>query len=177
MEYRSNDCWLDLFERARTSLFHLEVRDSYAEPEESEPLRRFIEGEPDPNDGYDKSDWLDLITRLAARGVTMSRVRVVSVPHSDYQRWLFSVTGSSVDAGEDIRYIPRHTVDDVPADDWWLIDDELVAFNLIDSAGRPAGAALTGDSGVVDYCRLVKQRLWSAAIPYAEYLAEVHGQR
>ncbi|MGK8522030.1 DUF6879 family protein [Nocardia asteroides] len=161
---------MELFETVRTSAFHLEVRDAYAEPEESEPFRRFLDGEPEPPDGYDKSDWLDLIARLADRGVTMSRVRVVSVPHSDYQRWLFSVTGSSVAAGEDIRYVPRHLAGRVPPDDWWLFDGERVAFNVVDHSGKPAGAAITTDPGIAAYCRAVQDRLWALATPYAEYI-------
>ncbi len=171
MEFRSNDRWVELFEVTRTSAFHLEVRDTYAEPEESEPFRRFLDGVPEPPGGYDKSDWLELVATLAQRGVTMSRVRVVSVPLSDYQRWLFSVTGSSVAAGEDIRYLPRHLAGEVPPDDWWLFDGERVAFNVVDSTGKPAGAAVTTDPVIAAYCRGVRERLWNLATPFAEYAA------
>ncbi|WP_040775712.1 DUF6879 family protein [Nocardia pneumoniae] len=168
---------MELFDEARTSAFHLEVRDSYAVPEESEPLRRFLNGEPEPLGGYDKSDWLDLIAALAGRGVTMSRIRVVTVPHSDYQRWLLSVTGSSVEAGEDIRYVPRHLAGEVPWDDWWLFDGKRVAFNLVDEAGKPAGAAVTTDPGIAAYCRSVKERLWTVATPYTEYTSAANVRR
>ncbi|WP_433654006.1 DUF6879 family protein [Nocardia sp. CA-128927] len=162
---------MDLILSARVSAFHMEVRDTYAEPEESEPLRRFINGEPEPSDGYDKDDWIDLVEKMTGRGVTMSRVRVVTVPHSDYQRWLLSVAGSSVAAGEDIRYLPRHLVgpEDVPSDDWWLLDGQQVAFNLVDRDGRPAGAAVTTDPEIIGYCERVKDRLWQLATRYREY--------
>lgn len=178
MELRSNDSWFGLLESAQQSTFHLEVRDSYAEPEESEPLRRFLNGEPEPEvDGYDKSDWITLVETLTSRGVTMSRVRVVSEPLSGYQRWLLSVAGSSVAAGEDIRYVPRYTADGVPVDDWWLFDDIRVGFNLVDSAGKPAGAALTTDEGIVSYCRGVKDCLWRQAVPFADYIAGVDARQ
>ncbi|MBF6300604.1 hypothetical protein IU459_24110 [Nocardia amamiensis] len=167
---------MELFEGARKSAFHLEVRDSYAEPEESEPLRRFLNGEREPLSGYDKSDWLDLIATLTGRGITMSRVRVVTVPHSDYQRWLLSVTGSSVEAGEDIRYVSRHLAGKIPPDDWWLFDGARVAFNLVDAAGKPAGAAVTTDPGIVANCMRMKERLWTLATPYAEYVATANVQ-
>ncbi len=104
----------------------------------------------------------------------MSRVRVVTVPHTDYQRWLLSVTGPSVAAGEDIRYINRSAIDpaQVPTDDYWLFDDETVAFNLVDSEGVPAGPALTTDAGIVEYCRTAKEQLWRAAVPYDEYVRQ-----
>jgi hypothetical protein len=160
---------MDLLQGAHKSAFHLEVKDTYAVPEESEPLRRFLAGEPD--DGYASDEWVDVIRLLATQGVTMSRVRVVTVPHTDYQRWLLSVTGLSVAAGEDIRYVNRSTVDpsEVPADDYWLFDDEIVAFNLVDSEGVPVGPAITTDPGIVEYCRIVKERLWRSAVPYSEY--------
>lgn len=172
MEFRGGDDWDDLFHECRESAYHMEVRDTYAVASESEPLRRFLEGEPPPV--YDKSDWTDLIREMTGRGVAVSRIRVVTVPHSDYQRWLLSVTGENVGAGEDIRYLPRHLVDpaDVPADDWWLFDGQRVAFNLVDQAGRPAGVAVTTDPGIAAYCRAVQQRLWPSATPYREYIDE-----
>ncbi|MGQ4619900.1 DUF6879 family protein [Nocardia sp. R7R-8] len=101
----------------------------------------------------------------------MSRIRVVTEPLSGYQRWLLSVAGSSVNAGEDIRYVPRHLAGEVPPDDWWLFDDELVAFNLVDSLGKPAGAAVTDDPGIAAYCWSIKRRLWDIAVPYPEFAA------
>ncbi|WP_227996098.1 DUF6879 family protein [Nocardia australiensis] len=95
---------------------------------------------------------------------------VVTVPHSDYQRWLLSTTGSNVEAGEDIRYLPRHLADDVPVDDWWLYDDDRVAFNLVDPDGKLDGMAVTSDSGIVAYCRSVRNCLWQKVIPFANYV-------
>ncbi|WP_067667285.1 DUF6879 family protein [Nocardia miyunensis] len=168
MELQRVDNWERLFRAARDSAFHLEVRDAYAEPSESEPLRRFIDGDPPPD--YDKSDWTDLIRSVTEKGVSVSRVRVVTVPHTDYQRWLLSVTGKNVAAGEDIRYVPRHLAGEVPPDDWWLFDGSRVCFNLTDSAGGPAGIGITTDPSLAAYCRNVRQRLWQLAIPYREYV-------
>ena len=172
MELRSDDDWPELFRAARESAHHTELRDSYAEPSESEPLRRFLAGDPPPV--YDKSDWIDLVRETTGRGVTWTRVRVITVPHSDYQRWLFSVTGENVAAGEDIRYLPRHLApaDVLPSDDWWLFDDRTVAFNLVDVDGRPAGLSVTTDPAIAARCRWVKQRLLSLATPFALYVDE-----
>ncbi|MEU2034191.1 DUF6879 family protein [Nocardia amamiensis] len=171
MEFRGVDDWVHPFHECRHSAFHMEVRDSYAEPAESEALRRFLNGEPPPE--YDKSDWLGLIRDMTGRGVTVSRIRVVTVPHTGYQRWLLSVTGENVEAGEDIRYVPRHSVDPeiVPSDDWWLFDDELVVFNIAHPDGKPAGTGTTTDPGIVAYCREVKNKLWPFATPYQDYYA------
>ena len=103
------------------------------------------------------------------RGVEVSRVRVVTVPLPDYHQWLLSITPENQKAGEDIRYVARHLVGDLPADDWWLYDDSLVAFNLVDPIGRGVGVATTTDPGIVRYCRGVKERLWEIATPYTEF--------
>ncbi|MCP2315328.1 hypothetical protein APR12_000658 [Nocardia amikacinitolerans] len=160
------ELWQKLFRELERDAFHLEVRDSYAVPNESERLRRFLAGEP-PLDT--RTPWQDLMRETTGRGVSVSRVRVVTVPHSDYQRWLLSVTVHNVAAGEDIRYLPRHLAGEVPPDDWWLMDDERVVYNLTDAAGAPAGLGETTDPRIVEYCRSVRQRLWASAIPYAEY--------
>lgn len=160
--------WVTLFRDCKADAFHLEVRDAYAVPTESERFRRFLEGQPPLPDEH-KDRWVDLMRETVGRGVTVSRVRVVTVPHSDYHRWLLSVTGSNVGAGEDIRYVPRHLAGEVPPDDWWLIDGERVVYNLVDENGKPAGLAITTDPRIVEYCLQVRERLWKQAIPYAEY--------
>ncbi|WP_280398160.1 DUF6879 family protein [Nocardia carnea] len=170
MQLLQNSPWPSLFRQAERAAFHLEVRDTYAVPSESEPLRRFLNGEPPAPGQFAARPWTDLVRETTARGVAVRRVRVVTVPHSDYQRWLLSVTGSNVDAGEDIRYVPRHTAGVVPLDDFWLFDAHTVAFNLVDHDGKPAGAAVTSDPGIAEYCRGIEDRLWSSAIPYAEYI-------
>jgi hypothetical protein len=139
-------------------------------PDESEPLQRFLNDEPFDLRGWFQ-DWYDFVQELSARGVTTSRVRVVTVPHTDYHRWLLSLAALNVEAGENIRYLPRHLAGDTPSDDWWLIDNELVAYPLSDVEGRAVGGvAVTTDRVIVSYCREIKDRLWSLGTPYAEYL-------
>ncbi len=171
MELIPTNPWPELFRHVRQSACHLEIRDAYAVPAESEPFRRFLAGEPQQE--YGKRAWTDLVEETTARGVTVSRVRVVTVPHSDYHRWLLSITGSNVDAGEDIRYLPRHLVDssEIPTDDFWIFDSQKVAFNLVDQSGKPAGAAVTTDPRITESCLAVQARLWRESIPYREYIS------
>ncbi|WP_372341767.1 DUF6879 family protein [Nocardia sp. CC216A] len=160
----------NLFKQCEREAFHLEVRDSYAVPQESEPFRRFLDGEPTAD--YGERPWTALVRSMTAKGVDFKRVRVVTEPHSDYQRWLLSITETNVDAGEDIRYVPRHHAVEVPPDDWWLFDDRIVAFNLVDQNWKPAGAAVTTDPRIIEYCEVVRNRLWRLAMPYREYLRQ-----
>ncbi|GGL38740.1 DUF6879 family protein [Nocardia jinanensis] len=164
----ADDPWTDWFHGLQRSAFHLEVRDSYVEPSEDNRFRAFLAGEAVPDEP--PVPWHALMHRVTGRGVSVTRVRVVTVPHSDYHRWLLSITGRNIRSGEDIRYLPRHDAGEVPPDDFWLFDDERVVYNLADDGGRPAGAALTTDPRIVDYCRSVRDRFWKLATPYMEYV-------
>ncbi|MCM6778132.1 hypothetical protein NDR87_32085 [Nocardia sp. CDC159] len=150
---------------------HLELEDTYTTPEEAEPFRKFLEGEPDDYAWF--SDWADLVRDLTTNGRTMRRVRVVTVPHVDYTRWSLVVAARNEAAGEDVRYIPRHTVDPalVAGDDWWIFDDDLVAFSVFTPEGAGAGLATTTDPVIAAHIRNVRDRLWPLAIPYTEYVA------
>ncbi|BAW03873.1 conserved hypothetical protein [Nocardia seriolae] len=79
----------------------------------------------------------------------------------------------NITAGEEIRYLSRQLIDTdrLTTDDWWLFDDEAVAFTVFEPAGRWAGGALTTDRKIVNYIREVRDLVWEAAIPHAEYLS------
>ncbi|WP_280466118.1 DUF6879 family protein [Nocardia brasiliensis] len=103
------DEFLALFEQCEESAFHIEVRDAYAVPDESEPFRLFLCDEEDDYEWF--QDWLAVVKALGQRGATMTRVRVVTEPHSDYHRWHLKTTRLNVEAGEDIRYLSCQMVD------------------------------------------------------------------
>ncbi|WP_245998049.1 DUF6879 family protein [Nocardia pseudobrasiliensis] len=166
MEFRQTR---EILRQCRTDAFRLEVRDSYGVPAEQEPLQRFLKNEPFDTRGWFQ-DWYDFVRELTSRGVAMSRIRVVTVPHTDYQRWVLTVTALNVEAGEDIRYLPRNLAGDIPSDDWWLIDNERVAYTLSDHEGRAiGGVGVTTDPNILSYCRSERERLWSSGEPYSEY--------
>ncbi|MBF6278742.1 MULTISPECIES: DUF6879 family protein [Nocardia] len=169
MQLLHGNPWPELFGDCRREAFHLEVRDAYAVADESAPFRKYLDGEQDDYAWFEP--WLQLVKDTTGRGVAVTRVRVVTVPHTDYTRFSLAVTELNAGAGEDIRYLPRHEAGEVPSDDFWLLDDNRVVFNLVDENGRAAdGAALTTDTGIVEHCRRLKQRLWSLATPYREYI-------
>jgi hypothetical protein len=138
----------DLLRTCKREAIHLEVLDSYAEPYESEPLRRFLAGEPDDY-GWMESR-ADLIRETTDRGVSVTRVRIVTVPHTDYTRFSMAVATVNTSVGEDIRYPPRHVAGDVPPDDFWLFDDERVIFSAFGEPGGWSGA-LTTDTHIAEY--------------------------
>ncbi|MFI8976220.1 DUF6879 family protein [Nocardia asteroides] len=161
------DLWVSLFAECKRAAFHLETLDAYAVASESEPLRQFLAGEPADTGWFDP--WRTLMQDSTDRGVTVRRVRVVTEPLSDYQRWLSTLTPENIAAGEDIRYLPRHLAGQVPTEDYWLFDDERVAFHARDADNRGLAMVVTDDPGLVQYAIDQRNRLWELATPFAEY--------
>ncbi|MEV0297175.1 DUF6879 family protein [Nocardia sp. NPDC050710] len=159
----------DLFQTCQRSAFHLEVHDTYQTLEESEPFRRFLADEPDDYEWL--HGWLNVVRDATSRGAVVQRVRVVTEPHVDYTRWGLVVARANIEAGEDIRYLPRKlvSVDELPADDYWLFDDNTVAYTLFTPAGAASGAAVTTDPVIVQRCAAIRDMVWRRAISHADY--------
>ncbi|GAA2117084.1 hypothetical protein GCM10009802_17920 [Streptomyces synnematoformans] len=104
----------------------------------------------------------------------MRRVRVVTEPHSQYIGWEHSLTGLNMEAGEDIRWLPRHRLPEgitfpVSGNDWWLFDDRLLAVGHFDADGRVLGSELIEAPGIVAECVRVRDQLWPLALAHSEY--------
>ncbi|MFE5460400.1 DUF6879 family protein [Nocardia sp. NPDC056564] len=162
-----DDGFRDLLRSCKREAFHLEVLDSYAEPHEHEPLRRFLDGEPDDYAWF--RPWMNIVQETTDRGVAVTRTRIVSVPHTDYTRFSLAVAELNIQAGEDIRYLPRHVAEDVPPDDFWLFDDELVIFSAF-GPSRAWSGAVTVDATIAGYCHRMKEQFWALSVPYSEYI-------
>ncbi|CAM3667768.1 DUF6879 domain-containing protein [Kibdelosporangium persicum] len=171
MELLQGEAFDGLFRSFERSAFHLEVQDSYHTSEESGPFRLFLTGAPD--DFAWHQPWLDLIRNATNAGKSVTRARVVTVPHGDYTRWGLAVADHNIAAGEDIRWLPRHRIDsqDLTTDDFWLFDDRLVVFTVFEPDGQFAGGASTIDPMIVAHCRSVRDRVWAAAVPHHEYVS------
>lgn len=171
MELLQGDAFDGLFRGFTRTAFHLEVEDSYRTPEEAGPFGKFLAGQPD--DFAWHQPWLTLVRGAAGAGKHITRVRVVSVPHVPYTRWGLTVAPLNIAAGEDIRWLPRHLAADIEltADDYWLLDDDLVVFTIFEPSGRFGGGAATRDQRIVNYCRTVQRAAWKRAIPYDRYVA------
>jgi hypothetical protein len=148
--------------------FRLETRERYNEPEEAEPLRRFLDGEPD----YSwNTEWAAMIRRRTALGQRMARVRIVAEPHSDYTRFGLDLARVNVAVGEDIRYLPQERARDLglPGHDFWLIDSRKVAILRFGDDDVLLGAEIPTDPEViVEHCYW-RDLAWRFAIPFTEY--------
>ncbi|GIE74185.1 hypothetical protein Aph02nite_01350 [Actinoplanes philippinensis] len=164
------DTFQGMFRSFDRTAFHLEVRDVYRVPEEAAPFQRFLDGEPD-GPGWQRP-WLELVRDVTESGRSVRRLRVVTTPHGDYTRWLLSISGFNVEAGEDIRWLPRAAAEGLPAahDDFWLFDDRRVVFTLFDADGTGTGGAMTEDPAIVRHCVRMRTALWAAGIPHDDYV-------
>jgi hypothetical protein len=164
-----SDAFDDLFRTFERTAFHLELKDSYHTPHEADPFDLFMKGQHD--DFAWHQPWLRLVREATQAGKSITRVRVVTVPHSDYTRWGLTVAHLNIGVGEDIRWLPRHLTSGIvfPADDYWLFDDSRVVFTVFEDDGRFAGGMETFNSETIEQCRKVYGQVWKLAIPHAEY--------
>jgi hypothetical protein len=72
--------------------------------------------------------WLNLVRETTGQGRRFARVRVVSLPLTDYSRfgvWCAQFTNA---AGDDIRYLARDRAvrENLPEHDYWLFDSRTL---------------------------------------------------
>lgn len=161
----------ELFSEAQHRAFHLETRDEYLSSSEHPAMSRFLADETTDPGGEWFAPWAGLVRATSERGVAVQRVRIVTVPHTAYTRYLLALTPHNIAAGEDIRWLPRHEADpsDSTADDFWLIDNRLVAYSVFDANDWWAGVAATDNPVIVEHAVTIRDRLWAKAIPHHLY--------
>ena len=166
--------WGRLFDSFEYSARRLEVRDSYARPDEDAGYRRFLAGAADdPAYGEGLRDWTeDVVGRAVRAGKSFSRVRVVRDPPTDYQRFGLRNARWNVAGGEDIRYLTRLAFAGLhlPNYDFWLFDErQLVVLHFTDADDLLGGYVVTAPAVVRQHGRWL-DAAWQAATPYAAFL-------
>jgi hypothetical protein len=148
-----------LFDTFEHTAFRLEVRDRYNEPYEAESLQKFLAGEPEYIDDSFQ-DWLDLVQAATAEGRRFSRVRVVSLPLTDYSRYGIAYARFTNAAGDDIRYLTRDRAREIglPDHDYWLFDSRKIARLHFDDDDH-----LLGVEVIEDPAALVQHNYWRDA--------------
>lgn len=163
----------DQFEGFLTSFgreaIHLEMRDAYGTAIELPHMAKWARGEPDDLEWL--QGWCTTLREHVRTGKSVRRARVVSEPLSDYQRWSYSIADPMVDAGEDIRWVPRTLVSSValPGNDFYLFDDQRAVFLLYSGNGLSAGMLGSSDPADLRLCRSAFEAVWRLSIPHSEY--------
>lgn len=155
------------------SAVHLEMRDAYGIAAEAAEFEAWKAG--DDSSRYDRTgrrrSWLDLVTQSVGRGVEIRRARIVSEPVSDYIRFEHAGTPLNIEAGEQVRWLPRRQASDIalPGNDFWLFDDRAVRFNHFTGDGASAGPEVTNAPAVVKLCSSAFAAVWERAVPHTDY--------
>ncbi|WP_406114539.1 DUF6879 family protein [Streptomyces sp. NBC_01014] len=161
-----------LLDSAQHSAVHLEMRDTYAVAEEQAHLALWDTGKWSLDKGREALEgWLALVSRTVGRGVAMRRARIVSEPASAYVAFEHFTTPLNLEAGEQVRWLPRRQALDIPlpAADFWLIDEQLVRFNLFSGEGAAVEPEVSKDPIVAALCATAFEVVWDRAVPHDNY--------
>jgi hypothetical protein len=163
--------FMRLFDAFERTAWRLETRDYYHVAEEQAALRDFLAGKP--IDLAQFEPWWATVRRIVTTGRTMSRVRLVSEPPTDYQRFELAAAPANISAGETIMLLERSRAStiDLPDYDFWLFDDARLVTMVFADDGHMVEAIVTDDQDTVQRHREVQARAAAAATPYADHHA------
>ncbi|WP_030371017.1 DUF6879 family protein [Streptomyces rimosus] len=166
----SAPAFADLLGSCHHSAVHLELRDTYAPTERFASWRR---GEQINWD--DRGSWWDpylqTIADAVGRGVAVRRARVVSEPVSEYIRWEHYVTRELIEAGENVRWLPRRQTTDLslPGNDYWLFDTRLARVHHFDGNGAVIEDEFTDDPALLRHLSAAFDAVWERAVPHGRF--------
>jgi hypothetical protein len=157
------------FATFKREAIHLEMRDAYGTEVELPHLSKWLNGEPD--DAEWLQPWFDTVHAARQAGKVFRRARIVSEPITDYQRWVLKDSHLFVDAGEDIRWVPRRLVSTIalPGNDFWLFDDEVVIFLIFTGSGLVVDRLMTTEPSAIELCHAAFEAVWRLSIPDRDY--------
>jgi hypothetical protein len=105
-------------------------------------------------------NWLNMVREATAEGRLFSRVRVVSIPLTEYTRFSMWISGYTREAGDDIRYLTRDQAEAaaLPKHDYWLFDSRKLVMMHFSEDDRFVGAEVVDNPSVI-----VKHNYWRDA--------------
>src|SRR5262249_2592750 len=149
------------------------MRDSYALSREERRFAAFLAtGARDhAAEAPERRPWRQRIQTLTQAGKRVRRARIISEPLSDYIRFEWAGTDILVDAGEEVRWLPRRLASPIalPGNDFWLFDGRTVVFSVFDGSGEVVERQLCTDQRTVELCVTAFETVWQLAIPHNQY--------
>jgi hypothetical protein len=160
----------DLFRQFSRSAWRWEAQGIYRQPDEVEPWQRWRDGVPVATDRDWLAPWLDMVRTATKAGKRFERVRKITDPITEYLRWQMDVTPANIDAGEDIRLMSEAEANrlGLPAEDFWLFDDEQVAV-LHFGPSDLDGAEIITDPATVARYQTWREVAWRQAVTFEQY--------
>lgn len=168
----------DRLHEATSSAVHVEMRDAYGVATEAEVWAAWQAAgggtRATDEERTRRAGWLGAVVEATSRGVQVRRVRIVSIPVSLYTRFLYAGTGLNVEAGEEVRWLPRSLASDIalPGNDFWLFDNATAVFNLFDGDGGwcEPGFEERTELSVVALCFSAFAAAWVRATPHSKFV-------
>ncbi len=153
------------------------MRDRYDAPYENESVRKFLAGESD--DLAWSESWLSMVRDALSAGRCFWRVRVVSVPFTDYARFGLWASKFTVAAGEDIRYLARDQAQGagLPNHDYWLFDSRKLVKMHFDDEDQFLGGGVVEDSLEIVQHNYWRDAAWHHAVRRDDFATEQHFRR
>lgn len=159
-----------MFRTFEHTAFRLETRDEYKSANEANALEQFVAGEPVDMAWFD--NWLSMIRSATAEGRRFARVRVVSVPMTDYSRFGVYCSRFTNEAGEDIRYLVRDQAVDLPDYDYWLFDSRKLVRMRFDDEENFLGGEIIEDPAVIVQHNYWRDAAWHRAVRRDDFATE-----
>jgi len=158
-----------LLQNFRHSAFRLETLERYTVPQEAEWFEQWRRTGRLPELTPENDSWLRMVHDHTRSGRVMQRVRVVSTPLTDYERFELALFPPSLEAGEDIRVISRSVLRSMlrVREDFWLFDHQTAIMLRYDLDGR----FLSVESGQTSLCQSQCDEALAQSIPLKEFLA------
>jgi hypothetical protein len=164
-----------LFRTFEHTAFRLETRDEYKSTNETTALAQFIAGEPVDMGWF--QNWLTMIREATEQGRHFSRVRVVTMPLTDYSRFGVFCSEYTNAAGEDIRYLARHDAAGLPDYDYWLFDSSKLVRMHFDDDENFLGGELIEDPAVIVQHNYWRDAAWHRAVRRDDFATESNDRR
>ena len=156
----------------KSSATRIETLPVYDVPHEKRDFAYYLTGAPLPPDR--NAEWADNIRQCVASGKYMGRIHIIDQLLNPYLQfeidWYYTVNGA---AGEDIRFIFREDVPDVPYTDTWLFDDETVLDLSYTKEGVLLYVNNNDHSERLEQARTAWHAFFERSFPLADLLAMI----
>ncbi|MFJ8047799.1 DUF6879 family protein [Streptomyces luteogriseus] len=162
-----------LFRHFRHTAFRLETRRGYASDRQSPLWPKWLAGEDVAAEPANA--WRQNVRAQVGQGKRFERVRLADEPLTQGQQFLLARAPSNVEAGEDIRHLPRSEAHALrlPDHDFWLFDSKTVARFAFDEDDTTLGVYVTEDPAEVLAACQARDAAWHHALPTAEFAERV----
>lgn len=166
--------WLDLFDGFERTAMRLETQPSYLVEAEQDEFAQFLATGLVEDDDPDRR-WRRQMRAARDTGRLVARVRLISEPPGDYQRFLIACNRFNDEDGEDIRYLTYRRAAELglPLRDYWLFDDTTLLRMNFDDRGRPLDKELVDhDPAAAEQAREWLAVAMEHAVPYRDLVKE-----